>query len=46
MDQMDEVDIYGTFTATEAIRVGMAPLEEAKIRSTDNVVISGANKGV
>jgi NCS1 family nucleobase:cation symporter-1 len=28
MDQMDSVDVYGTFTAAEARRIGVAPLEE------------------
>lgn len=28
MDQMDVVDVYGTFTAAEARRVGVATLEE------------------
>lgn len=28
MDQMDTVDVYGTFTAAEARRIGIAPLEE------------------
>lgn len=28
MDQMDAVDVYGTFTAAEARRVGVATLEE------------------
>jgi NCS1 family nucleobase:cation symporter-1 len=28
MDQMDAVDVYGTFTPTEAHRIGVAPLEE------------------
>jgi NCS1 family nucleobase:cation symporter-1 len=28
MDQMDSVDVYGTFTAAEARRTGVAPLEE------------------
>lgn len=28
MDQIDSVDVYGTFTEAEARRVGVAPLEE------------------
>jgi NCS1 family nucleobase:cation symporter-1 len=28
MDQMDAVDVYGTFTLNEARRIGVAPLEE------------------
>lgn len=28
MDQMDSVDVYGTFTTAEARRIGVAPLEE------------------
>lgn len=28
MDQMDSVDVYGTFTAAEARRIGVAPLDE------------------
>ena len=28
LDQMDSVDVYGTFTAAEARRIGIAPLEE------------------
>ena len=28
MDQMDTVDVYGTFTAAEARRIGVTALEE------------------
>lgn len=28
MDQVDSVDVYGTFTLAEARRIGVAPLEE------------------
>lgn len=46
MGQMDDVDIYGTFTETEARRIGVAPLEEAVGKSTDNVVIVEDGKAV
>jgi NCS1 family nucleobase:cation symporter-1 len=28
MDQMDSIDVYGTFTEVEARRVGITPLDE------------------
>lgn len=28
MDQVDTVDVYGTFTAAEARRIGITPLDE------------------
>lgn len=31
MDQMDSVDVYGTFTAAEARRIRIAPLEEESL---------------
>jgi NCS1 family nucleobase:cation symporter-1 len=31
MDQIDAVDIYGTFTEAEARRIGVAPFEEGLI---------------
>ena len=54
MDQMDAVDIYGTFTEVEARRVGVAPLDEnmlhgVAVRQTsedDIVVYGGHEKGV
>lgn len=39
MDQIDEVDIYGTFTVAEARRVGVAPSDEAERASADTIVI-------
>jgi NCS1 family nucleobase:cation symporter-1 len=52
LDQIDLVDLYGTFTEVEARRAGVASLEEdsnngvmAEHRSAENVVISG-EKGV
>jgi NCS1 family nucleobase:cation symporter-1 len=52
LDQIDPVDLYGTFTEAEGTRAGVASLEEdsnngvmAEHRSADNVVISG-EKGV
>lgn len=48
MDEMDHVDLYGTFTEAEARRVGVPPLDEShslgvatRQRSKDNDVISG-----
>lgn len=29
MDQMDDVDVFGTFTPAEARRIGVAPLDES-----------------
>ena len=54
MDQMDAVDIYGTFTEVEARRVGITPLDEnmthsVVVRQTsddDIVVYGGQEKGV
>ncbi|KAF2035817.1 hypothetical protein EK21DRAFT_53812 [Setomelanomma holmii] len=46
MDQIDAVDVYGTFTAAEARRLGVAPLEFGTSvglspgrQSSDNVVV-------
>jgi NCS1 family nucleobase:cation symporter-1 len=48
MDQIDPVDLYGTFTEAEARRAGVAPLEEGSIdgvagerRSVDSIVVLG-----
>lgn len=53
MDEIDEVDIYGTFTDAEARRVGVTPLENGSIfgqadvrRSSDNFAIVEDGKGV
>ena len=53
MDQMDDVDVYGTFTEAEAKRLGVAPLEEGSVsvfeieqRSVDNIVIGKDGKSV
>ena len=53
MDQIDDVDIYGTFTAAEARRVGVAPLDADSIngqvverRSSDNIVFVEDGKGI
>jgi NCS1 family nucleobase:cation symporter-1 len=50
MDQIDPVDLYGTFTEAEARRAGVTPLDEDSIdvvgrRPMDNIVVSG-EKGV
>lgn len=52
MDQMDDVDIYGTFTEAEAKRIGVAPLESTAIDGlaaskgpSDNIVIVEDGKG-
>jgi NCS1 family nucleobase:cation symporter-1 len=42
MEQIDPVDLYGTFTTTEARRVGVAPLQDTtsiERRSSDNAVV-------
>ncbi|KAI4957570.1 hypothetical protein J4E86_004708 [Alternaria arbusti] len=46
MDQIDPIDLYGTFTEAEAKRAGVAPLDDSPIlrgvsgrRSTEHVVI-------
>ena len=53
MDQMDDVDLYGTFTEAEAKRVGVAALDENMIHgvggqiSEDEIVVyGGQEKGV
>ncbi|KAF2831321.1 hypothetical protein CC86DRAFT_137727 [Ophiobolus disseminans] len=52
MDQVDAVDVYGTFTEAEARRVGVAPLEEGSIyglsttRQSDSDVFVDAEKRV
>ena len=53
MDQIDDIDLYGTFTEAEARRIGVAPFEEDSIngvtagrRSSDNIVIVEDGKGV
>lgn len=44
MDQIDDVDIYGTFTQAEARRIGVAPLEEYERTSAETFVISEEGK--
>ena len=54
VDDVDEVDFYGTFTEAEARRLGIAPLETESISSrieiertsSYNVHISGEGKHV
>lgn len=53
MDQIDEVDLYGTFTETEARRIGIIPFEENAVhgyaverRSSDNMAIAEDEKVV
>ncbi|KAI4684847.1 uncharacterized protein J4E88_004288 [Alternaria novae-zelandiae] len=48
MDQIDPIDLYGTFTEAEAKRAGVAPLDDSPVlggvsgrRSTEDVVIYG-----
>ncbi|KAI4661981.1 uncharacterized protein J4E78_004771 [Alternaria triticimaculans] len=48
MDQIDPIDLYGTFTEAEAKRAGVAPLDNSPVlggvsgrRSTEDVVIYG-----
>ncbi|KAH7087160.1 NCS1 nucleoside transporter family protein-like protein [Paraphoma chrysanthemicola] len=48
MDQIDEVDLYGTFTTAEARRVGVAPLEDSVLEgrgSSDNAIVVEESKG-
>ncbi|KAH7076955.1 NCS1 nucleoside transporter family protein-like protein [Paraphoma chrysanthemicola] len=46
MDQIDQVDLYGTFTTAEARRVGVAPLENSIERrgSSDNAIVVEESK--
>jgi NCS1 family nucleobase:cation symporter-1 len=48
MDQIDPIDLYGTFTEAEAKRAGVAPLDDRSLtggisgrRSTEHFVIHG-----
>ncbi|KAF1942598.1 hypothetical protein EJ02DRAFT_162872 [Clathrospora elynae] len=42
MDQIDAVDLYGTFTEAEAKRAGVAPLEESSCDgSVESIVVYG-----
>jgi NCS1 family nucleobase:cation symporter-1 len=44
MDQIDDVDVYGTFTTAEAHRIGVVPLSEyafgAEIAGTEYIQTS------
>lgn len=46
MDQVDSVDIYGTFSAAEARRMGVTLLEEASRQSVGNIVLFEDGKSV
>lgn len=53
MDQIDDVDLYGTFTEAEAHRIGVTPFEEStlhgysvKRRSSDNKAMAEDEKVV
>jgi NCS1 family nucleobase:cation symporter-1 len=48
MDQIDPIDLYGTFTEAEARRAGVAPLDDvpnqgdiSERRSTEHVQVYG-----
>lgn len=44
MGQIDDTDIYGTFTLAEARRAGVAPLESLEGRSAETLVFNETSK--
>lgn len=44
MDQIDDVDLYDTFTKPEARRIEVLPLEQSERESKDNVRFADENR--